>query len=146
MFLRLDYKKSPSWPKPAPNEERGASADSRSVSTLCPHLTARPRAGSGPPARRARVGSAAAPPACPRSGRLQTPPAPWVYRGSIAPRRAVPRGGLKRGRGHAGKHPPLTCSQPSRLPRPSPPASRASSELPSATAIQPCRPGTWRPS
>lgn len=31
---------SPSWPKSAPNEDRGVSADSRSVSTLCLCLTA----------------------------------------------------------------------------------------------------------
>jgi len=31
---------SPSWPKSAPNEARGVSADSRSLSTLCPCLTA----------------------------------------------------------------------------------------------------------
>lgn len=31
---------SPSWPEPAPNEERGASADSRSVSLLCLCLAA----------------------------------------------------------------------------------------------------------
>lgn len=40
MSLWLDYKMSPSWPKSAPNEDRGVSANSRSVSMLCLCLTA----------------------------------------------------------------------------------------------------------
>lgn len=155
-FLWPGYKTSPSRPSSAPNEQRGLSADSGSAGTLCLHHTAaaadstatRPRAGSGLPVSRARAGSAAAPPAWPRSPQ-NTVSFLSSTQCSIAPR--SPASNASRWSRSQKRLRPLQQTAISHMPAALPAAMANSASLTGrlgptiGSVIQPRRMRSWRP-